>query len=100
MLHTDSFFYFLALLWPSSAAVRDGDAASGRLMVQEFQFVAFEMFAPWAMAPSPTSMVPITNCGVPEVMSISLTMPALATAEVTFEPSRALALTVSLYVPS
>ncbi len=41
-------------------------------------------------------MFPITNCGAPLVMSIWLTMPALATALPTVEPSAALAVTVSL----
>ena len=60
-------------------------------MIQQTQFVTFVILA---MSPSPISMPPTINCGVPEVMSISLTTPALAIWAVTAEPSDALALTV------
>ena len=62
-------------------------------MISQNQFATF---ATLAMSPSPISMPPTISCGVPEVMSISLTTPALATWAVTADPSEALALTVSL----
>ena len=41
-------------------------------------------------------MLPITSCGVPLVMSIWLTVPALATEAVTALPPASVAVTVSL----
>src|ERR1700709_733669 len=47
-------------------------------------------------SPSDTSIGPIINCGVPLVISTSLTTPVLATSAVTALPSAAAEVTVSL----
>ncbi len=80
-----------------------GGAAFGRFRLRLTPFlgagVGFktpDQLATAAMSPRPISILPTTSCGVPVVMSICVTVPALATVVVTGAPPESAAATVSL----